>query len=461
MTKVNWQDHFKSAIQNAESLYSKDSTDVSLLMFCLRSKLISSASYLAWAKENFQIPVLSEKFFQIHTPQRELYKKWQKVHKWTKECLPVAEWDGVLIVACLEIPENYASANPTTFVLTSYEVLDQTWATYTKSEDDNFFDAHGEFILKDNAASEQSSEKMAKVSVEEEASGVPEGLFGDSPAPKIEPLTSLTKTELIPFQPMNSEVTKEFKVEIENEPAPIAKQPTAMHTTKKGPRTSETLMVTIDEKTKIDNFAAYEGMEEVADHEVQFPDKKQISPIVNVTTGEFPSAPVKPTMNPADSAAYFLEKVRKQGQDPFDKEVIASFQHMKTFFKKSMLLAISNKDRSVKPILWDAGFEQKAIGTEFNLKTPSIFKIVNGTQKPYHGYVVPNDLNESFFETWNHGQIPDHVTIVPLMDGDHVIGMIMGFGEKASYNKNVLQFTENLAKGLSSRIMKTLQPKVA
>lgn len=174
MTKVTWQDHFKGAIQNAENLYSKDSTDVSLLMFCLRSKLIPSAEYLAWAKENFQIPVLSEKFFQVHKPQQELYKKWQKVYKWTNECMPVAEWDGVLIVSCLEIPENYSYAIPTTFVLTSHEVLDQTWLVYNKSQKsasaasagdftdmtalaatvvasspagNNFLDANGELIL--------------------------------------------------------------------------------------------------------------------------------------------------------------------------------------------------------------------------------------------------------------------------------------------------------------------------
>ena len=122
-----------------------------------------------------------------------------------------------------------------------------------------------------------------------------------------------------------------------------------------------------------------------------------------------------------------------------------------------MLLAIGDKDRVVKPILWDGGdFDiKKPSMVEFSLKIPSIFRVVSGTQKPYHGYVVTNDLNEAFFESWNHGQIPDHVTIVPLMDNDLVVGMLMGFGEKAAYNKSVLQFSENAAKELSEKILRS------
>jgi hypothetical protein len=109
--------------------------------------------------------------------------------------------------------------------------------------------------------------------------------------------------------------------------------------------------------------------------------------------------------------------------------------------------------------LWDGGdFDvRKPSMIEFSLKIPSIFRIVSTTQKPYHGFVSLNDLNEAFFESWNHGQIPDHVTIVPLMDHDLVVGMLMGFGEKSCYNKNVLQFTENAAKDLSVKILKSVQ----
>lgn len=168
-----------------------------------------------------------------------------------------------------------------------------------------------------------------------------------------------------------------------------------------------------------------------------------------------PQAPVKPTMMTSGIAAYYLEKLRNQNQSTFDLHVNASLQQLKPFFKKAMILAVGDKDSFVKPLVWDKDFEnQKPQSVEFNIKTPCIFKVVSGTQKPYHGYVIVNDLNESFFEAWNQGQVPDHVTIVPLLDGENVVGMLMGIGEKSSYNKNVLHFTEDIAKDLSKKILK-------
>lgn len=447
MTQATWQDHFKSYIKSAEGLYSKDTTDVSFLMFCLRSKTLPTPLYLDWAKEHFQLPVISEKFFQIHKPQPELYKKWQKVHKWSAECLPLAEWDGTLIIACLEKPLDYKHTNPTVFVLTPPQFLDQTWALYNKKQHspdmdladmtafaatvvaptsgkNDFFDENGSLVLKDNvedatAESEilegpeeaSSEEEIDRTLIAEEASGSPEGLFGDNPAPSISFAKITPTTDELP-------------------PVPEA-------ALKKGPRTVEPLLSEV-----------LEASEE------------------NTNITEDPPAmpaPAPPRMNLNSSGAvYVLEKLRKQNPEEFDKELVASFAQLKTFFKKSMLFAVGDKDRLLKPILWDSGFDvQSPQNPEINLKTPSIFRIVNGTQKPYHGYVVVNDLNESFFEAWNHGQVPDHVTLVPVMDKDQLVGMLMGLGEKACYNKSVLQFTEDVAKKLSARILKPAVPNVA
>lgn len=468
MTKMSWQQQFKASLKNAENLYSKDSTDVSLLLFCLRAKMIPVQDYLNWAKENFQIPVLSEKYFKVHQPQTEFFKKWQKTYTWSQECLPLTEWDGALIIACLEVPTSYPHAVPSIFVLASHEVLEQAWNLYQKSEvsqengfadmaslaativapqkNDNFFGDNGEIILQDGgteesegsleSSRESSSEneetdgEALDLSGEEDAAGSPEGLF-------------LGETLQTPA------------VALDSENSPV----------KKGPRTSTPIMSfsleTPEEKTKVEDL---HRLEEIPDHEAPTPDKKSISPVSPAVAGvgDLPLAPAKPTTVPGGTAAYILEKLRKQGQVQFDQEASASFQRLKTFFKKSMLLAIGDKDRLVKPLLWDDTFEnQNPQTTEFNLKTPSIFKIVSGTQKPYHGFVSVNDLNESFFESWNHGQIPDHVTIIPLMDGDLVVGMLMGLGEKSSYNKNVLQFTEGVAKDLSQKIFKPATSKAA
>jgi len=458
MTKTSWQEHFKSSIENAENLYSKDSTNVSLLLFCLRAKMIPIHEYLEWAKENFELPVLSSQFFKIHQPKKEFFKIWQKIYNWSPECLPIAEWDGALIIACLEIPQDYKNLNPTIFVLASHQVLDTTWEIYQKSDrsaENDFTDmtalaatvvatspfAAGKeqsylsddisLVLEDHAESEHSEESSEEKPSEETHEAI-EGLLDlETPAPVI-PLNDL---------------------------AP-----------KKGPRSSEPIMnITIadlNEKTRIDNLVPVE--DEIDLEAPPMPERKNISPMSpnaapSAAAGPLPTAPVRPISSVGgETASYLLEKVRKVGRDQFDKDAHASFQQLKTFFSKSMLLAIGDKDRMVKPLLWDHGFDSAEGGApEFNLKTPSIFRIVSGTQKPFHGFVTVNDLNESFFESWNHGQIPDHVTLVPLLDGDLVVGMLMGLGEKSNYNKNVLNFTENVAKELSLKILKGPVSKTA
>lgn len=487
MTKAPWQLYFKNQLKGAESLYSQEATEVSLLLFCLRAKIIPVAEYLHWACNHYQVPVLSKDFFTQHPPSPKLFKKFQGRYPWTQEFLPIAEWDGLPVIAGLEVPESMNF--PAVFVLTSHEELESAWASYNnaskKSETSEFsdmtafaatvvakeshedlFGQDGELILKEDSSpdsesldneensennGESSGEEESSSDTSEEADGIPDGLFGDSisinaPAPALS-FGGLTAKKIEPIVPAIPEehafesvdvpvIAPEPPIDPPEEIETVHVEADAMHAEipRKGPRTSRIVIDTLptEEDTSVD---------------VKVPLPKV----------EVPKAPIKLTQPPIDSpVAYFLEKVRKQNKENFDKEVLTCFNQFKTFFKKSMLLAIGDKDRVVKPIMWEGGNYdvRKPSIIEFNLKTPSVFRIVSGTQKPYHGYIVLNDLNESFFESWNHGQIPDHITIIPLMDHDLVVGMLMGLGEKSCYNKNVLQFSENAAKDLSLKIFK-------
>jgi hypothetical protein len=511
MTKVTWKDSFKKQIKDAEALYAQEATSVSFLLFCLRTKKFTSREYLDWAREAHQIPVLSEKFFAQRPPSAELYQKYQAQYAWSPECLPVAEWEGQLIVACLERPEDFKGT--AIFVLTSYENLEKTWAGFQVSQrEDSFFNVDGSLVLKDDVV-ESSFEKSEDSSVSESSSpglvagedsgGIPDGLFGDvmatGPSPavslnnfvgvKLEPLkpapaakSAAAADDAVPFSieeaataihrtisgveyepdeavleaPAGMHELKLMPVDENSQPSikpqtapPPRQEPavSAMHEEmlRKGPRTTHAVGA-------IDTLP----MDDVEDEENMSTQKRAALGAANVT-GEVPKAPVKFTQSPViGAAAYFLEKVRKQNQEQFDREVVATFNQFKTYFKKTMLLAIGDKDRVVKPLMWEGNeFDvRKPALQEFSLKIPSIFRIVSGTQKPYHGYIVPNDLNGAFFDSWNHGQIPEHVTIVPILDHDLVVGMLIGFGEKSSYTQNVLQFSENTARELSRKIIR-------
>lgn len=127
------------------------------------------------------------------------------------------------------------------------------------------------------------------------------------------------------------------------------------------------------------------------------------------------------------------------------------FSQMRTQFSKSMILVKSGD--YVKPWKWDENFKPTdSTVQQYSLPTPSPFRIVARTHKPYHGPVYTNDLNQKFFTQWNEAQIPEHLTIVPVIVDDKVVGMILGIGERAANTKSTLQLAEKIATGISKNM---------
>ncbi len=126
-----------------------------------------------------------------------------------------------------------------------------------------------------------------------------------------------------------------------------------------------------------------------------------------------------------------------------------TLHEMKVHFQKAMILTI--KDGMALPSFWDESFVHQGASTSaIPLNSASPFRIVYRTQKPYHGHIMNNDLNEKFFDEWNKGITPDHITISAVIVNDEVLGMLLGIGEKAADNKISLALTEKLATHLAS-----------
>lgn len=548
MTNFPWQNHFKNSLVGAKESYAKAlaqasrgrgpkdpaSADAGFLAYCLNEKLISTTDYLHWAKDVLEIPILIDDFFMAHAPPTRLFESRRELFAWGPDCLPVAEWDGVLIVACLQIPENFPATSPAVFLLASPERLAETWATYeavapvstldaseaiaqtnpgitieapvaavsaslkiptpVDAADALFgaetkpikslFDANGDLILAEDEISQTEAEPGSnpeiQVGAEDEAAGLPDGFFAetvvDTPLlSDLLPVESETKTHTL-LAPTETGTTPvhDDTVALEETPAAMAfneasvtvafneatapaiatakAEPEAKKPLTKGPRSVEVL----GSAMSLAEMKAMKPVEEEHPAAAAAPNAPSASVPKTPVAPSMPKAPMKAANPSSSTAAYLLEKTRKANTDTFDKETMAAFQQLKTFFKKSMLLAIGDKDQVVKPLLWNSGFlmNTETPITEFPLNVPSFLRIVSTTQKPYHGFVTPNDANDSFFETWNQGEIPDHITVVPFMEGDLIVGMLLGIGEKSAYNRSVLQHTEAVAKELSAKILK-------
>lgn len=549
MIKVSWQNQFKDNISGAEKDFNNtlsesirpvpahESTPTAFLSYCLHQHLIPPKEYLEWARETHQVPVLMDEFFMAYGPSTVLFQSYHSVYTWSSFCVPIAEWDGVLMVACLEIPTDFPLDQPAAFLLASPHHLAETWAAYAQLErpaalpslksanalegmsplaaglslesgialdlklpsaapqqvgtpEELFaeveverapkalFDANGDLILADEELVAAESNPEIQLN-EVESEGLPEGFFAETvvdtptlgalgalqPAGAVPVVEKISETQTIKplAKPLekNSAATLEPALQAKSEPnlelnleltLDSRLENTSLEVTALATKTVQLPLV---EDTVTEQIRTKGPRTVVALDPVVSMDNLQTPPSVPEARA-VPKAPVK-TTTPVDptAAAYLLEKFRKPNTNAFDKEVMATFKQMKTFFKKSMLLAIGDKDRVIKPLLWDSGFvASETAKSEFELKTPSFFRIVATTQKPYHGFVTPSDFNDTFFEAWNHGQIPDHITLVPVMDGDLVIGMLLGLGEKSSYNRNVLQFCENASKEFSAKMLK-------
>jgi hypothetical protein len=108
-------------------------------------------------------------------------------------------------------------------------------------------------------------------------------------------------------------------------------------------------------------------------------------------------------------------------------EDAASFtlsETMKTFEHAMVLLF---RGGELRPWKWSSTFTPKSSDIPaVSFEDPSVFRIAFRTCLPYHGYVVSSDENAKFFDQWLGGQLPKHITLVPMMIDGQLCGMLLG-----------------------------------
>lgn len=364
------------------------------------------------------LAVLSRRFFTAHSPTSDLYQKWRESYAWNENIVPVYEWDSILYIG-VTAEQSLHFDFPFVQVICDPLDLKTVWNSFQMSsassrQDDKSGDpfaaiessiTYGKLndsgtpadLLQADSSEEPSlenthDEEHSQMTVEAVQDDAPGGLIADIPSPKLS------------FSMPDSPVMKAP----EPEAAPVVLQQ--------------------EEKTQ----------------KIEVAVKK-----VEVAT------PIKPISNAVKPAAVASTASSPQPPPPPVREVTVSqiarstdtFSQMHNYFQKSMILKVDGK--TVKPWKWDDRFKPATQTSEMNLDTPSPFRIVNRTAKPYHGYISPNELNEKFFQEWNNNEIPDHLTLAPVIVDDHVVAMLMGIGDKASDNKLSLQHAEKIAMKLS------------
>ncbi|KHD88918.1 MAG: hypothetical protein OM95_07225 [Bdellovibrio sp. ArHS] len=466
-----WFEHFKEQLQGLNESFEQSGSNLSLLGYALKEQRLSSELYLNWAQDHYKLPKLQSRFFTETSVSQEMFAKWATHYPWSAECLPVAEWDGSLIVACLQPPQDFPQTPSAILVLAHFDSLEQVWnqlhpasasaapiaatssspmvseeapegmdfsvaTVATQSPKDSFsFEDLG--VAQNNNTPSSLEEIALDPSPSEEGL---DGLFDGPTVIRLEALAaaepaaeSSTSSEIVKFAEGSEPKTQVDEIVLQAEPVTEELGPVAA--------ASDTAKKKIPPPPPPKN-----------DSPPAFEDSFGNKPIPIVPR---PAGVARPTINPVALGNFALEKVKKKNAVLLNERVKHILSEMKVHFEKSMILTLDEQETQLTAFAWDENFQgMKDTSMRFPLRTPSIFNIVASTQKPFHGYISLNEINEKFFEDWNQGRIPDHVTISPIIINEKLVGMLMGFAEKSAYNKTSLNLAEKLSvdfvKGLAA-----------
>jgi hypothetical protein len=510
MSTPRWFEQFSTKLQSLEEDYASSGSKVSILAYAFQTARLNPEDYLAWAVNHYQLPKLSSRFFVETPPSQEVFAKWATHFLWTMECLPVAEWDGSLIVACLEPPQDFSNSVKAIFVLSTLDDLTYLWNLYheekeldipqsgspegmdlsmatvvhTNKSDSFSFEDLGVATSDspDELLSDANTNSGVELAEEEPVLEALEGLNFDAPTTLIkleslgQPTTIGSSPEHTPDlvssdenAPSTFDKTTIFKPltavtpiapaakKAQEEPLTLMDEPLVLSEAKPIPPPPQKKLD--EEKTTIAPVVAKvpETKAPAAQVAAKIPPAEAIpsAPVAKPKPAPAPAAAaVRSSMNSGMDTTLLLEALKKINGTAVDDRVKTTFTEMRNHFEKTMILTLDEKESQLVAFAWDDNFKgMKDPTIRVPLRVPSIFNIVASTQKSFHGYISLNEVNEKFFEDWNQGRIPDHVTIAPLIVEDKMVGMIMGFAEKSAYNKMSL----NLAEKLSNEFVKNLK----
>ena len=390
-------------LEAARESFSKQTENLSFTAFVLNQKIVQSEDYLAWAQVHFELVILKNDYFQMNSPDMTLWSRWQETYPWSNECLPVGEWDGVLFVGCIEKPMDFNPTVPVCFALCSPNHL-KTWSqTYFSKADQARPAFHLE--LKDDADPSDIENKSAEFSGAEEENSLlnlqdPASVTMGSILIKLAPPEPLAVPETRAITPAPQSISVKEVVPEMNEVAP-----SAVTLIKAQPKVSALLQ---NEKVGL----------------------------------------------------FLLSKLNSYNKD-LSAELKALCEPLVTNFDKYLILSVDTNETEARPLIWSKGFNPGVANYSISLKVPSMFYIVAATYKPFHGPVSANDVNEKFFDDWNMSQTPGHATLVPLLQKDRLIGILLALGESNAYNNHILRLVVKSAAEISQKVADQQQKAAA
>lgn len=391
----------------------------SMTFWCLETHKVKLLDYLQWARDHFGLAVIKEAYFE-EPPQLEFWHKIKSVANWSPELLPLAEWDGVVFVGCVEPPEDIQWSFPVRYLLASPKSLLGRWQQLQKG-------------VMTSVAPAVAKAPMPPPSIPPEVSTP---VLNPSLSPEMAPL-SVPATETNGFDALERGL--DAAAEESESPSP----------------STNSALVVMPEGLSLDSLS-------VAPLKLS-EEAEPITGVTGVNTGSGYTDPLSKPISSAPSApapqGSVIDTHRIAPNDlasakTVNEAVAWAFDRMRTHFHHSMVLIFEGPN--LRPWRWETAWVPRSNENfkAFDLEQPSLFRIVQRTRLPYHGHVVPSEANVRFFLNWGHESLPAHVTAVPLILNGEMLGLLMSIGEASANSSETLDFCERTAMPLAQSLVK-------
>ena len=553
-----WIERFKVSTARLEEWTKEAGPTEDLLRWCLLNGKISERDYLDWACRHYELPIVEPNYFQL-PPDTDLWEKVYAESQWSAHLIPVHEWEGVLLIACVE-PVELKLKRPHRFVLAPASSLNFLWTSLGHSDvaqapkltpapapavelpdgfavtadmpqgigeqtpslefemsaapapieapaglnfsldtvagknsdlgDDSALDAADAEADVDASANAESEDAPLEISldlgqmpatlsfdlvketppavfeetqpgveqtqpgVEVTASGlneIPPPLSVDSkPAFELPPMPKLEAKPSIPAPALSTATTA----------APVKPPPQPVKPATPPPKAPPVSATATSSATTTSNIGIPVPMPALK-RETPAPTQ---APAVKVNHAPTPAANVKSVDIPQteDTPLPSRPGVTDFHQCyTFEEATDLAFSQMKGLFQKGIMLVFQGGQ--LRPWKWTGNVQYAGRGkaSYIDLSTPSIFRIPYNTSLPYHGYVVPNEINNEFFKEFNGSVLPKHVTIMPLKVSGNIAGMLMGITDEKIDLRHSLRQMEGIAENVSQAFSRIRSHKIA
>ena len=389
--KYPWSKQIKIS-KECLSKWKEANTKESLVFWSLKNRELPQKEYFNWAMEYYQMPFLDDMFFEHHIMTKKQWIQVKDMASWTSEFLPLALWDDIVFVGCVDPHFQKSHFNfKHRLILSSSRALQMIWNftktlsnTTTKNHPKTQEKLNEKDHLKNQAAGQFFSKPLDTKKHHSHTSSLP---IVETKTMKVVSEKGKDSPHIIPFRPISSSPQESSQSSKE--------KLSSLLNQKEGPQIQKNEI--LKEKIPVSQT------EKISLSSLETDNKDN-----NILRGDFRSKKFDKQERETRINQTRTVYIKRDSDIKYE----SLWRETKPFFVTSMVLKV--KEDRIYPFVWHGHIRindvDEALGC---LSGYSLFKVVS-RGLPYHGFAIDNPDNKNFFHKIGWEKYPQHITAIPI-----------------------------------------------